>query len=335
MADVISSIPVPACYLCGSDGGLLYEGLSDRSFGAPGTWNMRQCPEPGCGLAWIDPMPTEEELWKAYRIYYTHDDGVTGEETDEGWPDLMLLKACKPLYKVFKRATGMRRFEKEWGGAADNLFLGTPAQGARLLDVGCGNGDFLDRMRRQGWAGEGLDVDADAVKQARAKHGLNVHVGSLEDLRFPGASFDAVTMNHVIEHVRDPVSLLRECLRVLKAGGRLAAVTPNLAGLGHRRFGRNWRGLEPPRHFHLFTRKTLGKCAAKAGCRSFQVFGVPGHGEGIFRSSIRLEESAARGKRWEFSRWAEASFLKVREYYLAKKDDDAGEEVALLAEKEM
>lgn len=202
-----------------------------------------------------------------------------------------------------------------------------------MLDVGCGNGDLLARMRRRGLSVEGVDVDGAALEQARRKHGLTVHLGRLEDIRFPDDSFDIVTMNHVIEHVHDPVLLLQECLRILKPGGRLSVATPNLDGLGHRRFGRNWRGLEPPRHLHLFTRKSLGECAAKAGIRSFETFSVPGVGDGIFRSSLELEERATGTKRPEISKWMETSLLNIREYDLARDGVEVGEEIFLLARK--
>jgi hypothetical protein len=68
----IRSHPCPACYLCGSLGKPLYEGLTDKLFEAPGMWNLRRCVEHGCGLVWLDPMPFEQDIEKAYQTYYTH-----------------------------------------------------------------------------------------------------------------------------------------------------------------------------------------------------------------------------------------------------------------------
>src|SRR2546429_421611 len=70
--DQIRSRPCPDCYVCGGRGTLLYEDLNDRLFGAPGVWNVKRCPNPACGLLWLDPMPDEEDIGKAYAEYYTH-----------------------------------------------------------------------------------------------------------------------------------------------------------------------------------------------------------------------------------------------------------------------
>src|SRR6185503_20402485 len=70
--DQIRSTPCPDCYLCGATGDVLYDSLKDRLFGAPGYWNIRICPNAACGLLWLDPMPVEEDLVKAYHSYYTH-----------------------------------------------------------------------------------------------------------------------------------------------------------------------------------------------------------------------------------------------------------------------
>src|SRR4051812_33740400 len=80
-SDYIQSRPCPNCYVCGSFGEPLYEELKDKLFGAPGVWNLKICPDPKCGLMWLDPMPLEEEIEKAYRNYLTHADAVNGSNT--------------------------------------------------------------------------------------------------------------------------------------------------------------------------------------------------------------------------------------------------------------
>jgi len=140
-----------------------------------------------------------------------------------------------------------------------------PAKGGgRLLEVGCGDGAMLDSMAKGGWQVAGVDFDERAVQIARSR-GLTVYQGGLTDQNFPDDSFDAIVMNHVIEHVLDPRALLRECKRVMAKGGLAVAITPNVDGWLHQLYGQDWRGLEPPRHLHLFSAVSLAKLASTAG----------------------------------------------------------------------
>src|SRR5262249_20475198 len=122
----------------------------------------------------------------------------------------------------------------------------------RLLDVGCGDGHALHFMRDMGWRVEGVDFDPTAVEQAPSL-GLDVRAGTLAAQRYPDASFDAVVVSHLVEHVPVPDDLLRECRRILHVGGQMTVVTPNAVSYGHSVFRERWRGLEPPRHLQIFT----------------------------------------------------------------------------------
>lgn len=211
MNDVISTEPASKCYLCGTDGIVLYEGLTDQWFGVPGVWNLKRCPNPECGMVWLDPMPTKEDVWKAYRTYFTHEDySPTSTRQFSNFPDRIGTRLCGLLYKIAMRVTTWRKKEKAWRLKSDSMFLGcgTPEK-SHLLDVGCGKGNFISHMRNQGWKVEGLEVDADAVNYARSKSGLTVHLGSLENMHFPDNTFDVITSNQFIEHVHDPISLIR------------------------------------------------------------------------------------------------------------------------------
>ena len=74
-----------------------------------------------------------------------------------------------------------------------------------------------------------------------------------------------MTVNHLIEHVPDPVGLLKECRRVLKPGGRFILGTPNSESFGRLLFKADWRGLEPPRHLYLFCPSSIGMILNMAG----------------------------------------------------------------------
>jgi len=336
-SDIIATEPAPHCYLCGANGVMLYEGLTDQWFGASGSWNLKRCPKPECGLVWLDPMPSKEDVWKAYKRYFTHEDYSSNNSLRHiNILDLLAAKFCRLFYKIFMRISSWRSREKVWREKGDTMFLGSGIpERNHLLDVGCGKGDFMTRMHRQGWQVEGLEVDADAVKYARSISGLSVHLGSLENIRFPDNTFDVITSNHVIEHVHDPIALIRECLRILKPGGRLVLATPNMESFGHQIFERNWSHLDPPRHLQLFTMKTLRECAVRAGFQSINVWCPPGYAEGAFPASIERKDKISGKERSEAFKCMEASSLKIRAYYryFVKKEEKVGEEIFLMATK--
>lgn len=147
---------------------------------------------------------------------------------------------------------------------SESMFLGSSPPGT-LLDVGCGFGAFMSAMKARGWYVRGIDFDPAAARAAKELHGLEVQVGTLEVLRGTELRFDVVTANNVIEHVGDPVEFLSRCRSLLCPGGRVILKTPNATGYGARRYGPAWRGLEPPRHLHIFTPPALVSCARRAG----------------------------------------------------------------------
>ncbi|MCO4745773.1 MAG: class I SAM-dependent methyltransferase [Proteobacteria bacterium] len=145
----------------------------------------------------------------------------------------------------------------------------------RLLDVGCGSGDFVQFASHLGWSAEGIDNDPAAVASAQAA-GRNVLHGTVNSLPLRPASYDHITLGQVIEHVHDPVSLLQRCFDLLVPGGRLWLETPNLQSTGHDVFGPSWRGLEPPRHLVLFDRQSLSAALLRAGFSSVDYRPHPG-----------------------------------------------------------
>ena len=263
----------PTCFMCGSRGELQYEGLRDRLFGVPGLWNFKMCSNAECGLIWLDPMPADLDIWKAYERYYTHRDHFSKET----WIRRAYRKAQQGLlahyygYRngntaFFDRIIGSLIYFHP-GRLADTIFsvfyLNAIPHG-RLLEVGCGSGRMLKAMQDKGWHAVGVDPDPIAIKNAKSK-GLVVHQGILADQKFKNDSFDAIVLSHVIEHVPDPLSLLKECERVLKPGGHLVLITPNNKSFCHQLFKSDWRSLEPPRHLYVFNLETLKQISRKAG----------------------------------------------------------------------
>jgi 2-polyprenyl-3-methyl-5-hydroxy-6-metoxy-1,4-benzoquinol methylase len=122
-----------------------------------------------------------------------------------------------------------------------------------------------------GWGVVGVEPDKQAVKVARERFGLNVLEGVLEEIASPDDTFDAITMNHVVEHLPDPINTFRECGRILKKGGRLVMTTPNIESLGYRMYQEAWRGLEVPRHLFLFSPPTLRACVERSGLQLLEL----------------------------------------------------------------
>lgn len=261
-------------------------------------------------------MPMEEELPKAYSEYYTH--AVQA-------PSGLVTKFLVEAYRFLLRLTPIYREKK----LIDRMYVGTLPPG-RVLEVGCGDGTRLAELRNLGWDVQGQEVDPKAASHARNVAGIPVYLGALEEAPFQEHEFDAVLISHVLEHVYDPVSLLKICNRLLKERGTLVAITPNVASYGHKQFGAAWRGLEPPRHLMLFSPNTLQQIARKSGFEKCEGWTTAANAEVVIAGSLKIRGS----KRDLWSRLGRAFLLivyQMRAYFTHRRHPDTGEECVLRA----
>jgi SAM-dependent methyltransferase len=331
--DNVRTSACPACKICGAAGLSLHADLIDRLFGATGSWQMKQCANSDCGLAWLDPAPLEADLALLYKGYHTHA------------PEIKLTKQPVQLrsilYDAYLKATyipsailGLARERQD----LLHMHLRNSPPG-RLLDVGCGNGGFMKRMNDLGWKVAGLDFDDKAVEYAKAQYGFDVRTSDLAGAKYSESSFDALTMNHVIEHVPNPVALLAEAKRVLKPGGRLIAATPNIQSLGHGTFGDCWRGLEPPRHLQVFSVNALGDCARRAGFEKVSATSSAANADSIvgaslsIRASKRYGTAALNSGQINMLRGLQSLIFQYREAISRWCRPEVGEEAVLICQK--
>lgn len=235
-------IDIP-CPLCQSQEWVLAGMHRDRLLGIDGEFRMVRCL--GCGLHYLNPQPTQDELVRYYPEEY---DPFVSPALDQLSP----WQRRSVRYGLRKRCRAVTRY-KEAG---------------RLLEVGCATGLFLDAMRATGkWQVQGVDVSAPAVRQAREQFGLDVFHGPLERAQLPAASFDAVTMWDVLEHVPNPKETVCEIRRVLKPDGVFVFRLPVLDGWDQKFFGPLWAGWDAPRHLTAFSRQTLDVLLSQANLR--------------------------------------------------------------------
>lgn len=251
--------------------------LTDRIFATVGgRWTLWRCA--GCAAAYLDPRPTVATIGRAYSTYYTHA-SEPGHHivVPSDLPAQRRRRAVHASY--YNRYFGHRLVSalplgwtliassRRRRARADQSIRHLPAPShpeAVLLDLGCGDGAFLRVARALGYVARGLEFDPAAAATAR-RAGFEVETRGVDQVDYEPNSLDQVTLNHVIEHVHDPVGLLRRVLYWLRPGGRVWLQTPNIDGNGSETFAADWRGLEPPRHLVLFTPASLGRALADAG----------------------------------------------------------------------
>jgi SAM-dependent methyltransferase len=167
--------------------------------------------------------------------------------------------------------------------------LRLPPGRPRVLDVGCGEGEFLAEMQAVGWSVEGVEPNSEAVALAGAR-GVPVTRGTVTEMSLDPASLDAITFRLVLEHVRDPAAALHACRRALKPQGILWIATPNLDSVGHGMFREHWIHLQPPRHAVIYTPASLTRLLEDSG---FEVVALRASRQA--RWSFRMSAALAQG----------------------------------------
>jgi SAM-dependent methyltransferase len=221
---------------------------------------------------------------------------------------------------------------------AEHGVMWLPTTPGRLLDVGCGAGAFLERMRDFGWQIAGVEPDAKAREAAAARLGnQDTVVPSLAAEALAKESFDAITLSHVIEHVPDPVATLRDCARLLAPGGIIVCVTPNTTGLGTRTFGQSWIHWDPPRHLHLFDPTSLERAFSEAGLSVTRTATPGSTAHYVWQASTKIERSGrvpgGRPSGVSPALWLESLGFWAIEYVLTRFGRRCGEEVLVVGSK--
>ena len=211
-----------------------------------------QC-EP-CGFVHVVPLPSAQELEDYYRTSFYEEskpDYFASAERDREWLNIgydmkldMLDEALAPL-------------------------ANDPARPRRVLDIGSGPGHFLLRAKERGWTPVGLETSPAAVEISRAL-GVEVHEGYFDGSELPElGQFDAIHMQHVLEHAPDPVGLLEGLPSLLKPDGAICIEVPNdfsiVQDILHNSMDFPAWWVAPPEHLNYFSKESLGKLVAKSG----------------------------------------------------------------------
>jgi SAM-dependent methyltransferase len=275
VSDDSAGIPCP---ICGKTAWHFVFAGRDRFHQLPGDFAIARC---DCGLRATLPQPAD--LGRYYPDdYYAY--GAVGAPPFYGYGLKGLLRMLVLRYHYGYRyghlgarlpasglpAAALRLLARPMRRRSTEVFGQGPLPnyrpGGRALDIGCGNGGWLLKLRTLGWRVEGVEFSAQACQQARAA-GLTVHQGSLVDAELPSEHFDVVRIWQTLEHVPDPAGVLREIARILKPGGQLLVGVPNAGGWLARAWGPLWFDLDVPRHLWHFTAPELRALVEQAGMR--------------------------------------------------------------------
>lgn len=213
--------------------------------GLPPPYGVLRCRR--CRLRWLSPRPTED----GYTTLYSYEVYFEGGSVESY---ARLAKRRRPYFR--------RRLERIEAVAG-------PAP-LHLLDVGAATGGFVAEAAARGHRAVGYEPSAGARREAARRHGLALAGGRLEDLA-PRGPFDVAHLNHVVEHLPDPLALLATVAGLLRPGGVLVVEVPQQFGNAldpvKRLFGGGRRGLDPYslHHTYFFAPGNLRELLQAAG----------------------------------------------------------------------
>lgn len=218
---------------------LLCESNISKTIYRKGKWLYRQCTD--CGLVSIHPKPSQRGVLNNYETYLPTD-----------------------IHEI-------KKWEKMMGPVIETsvkiITSRTNIENGKLLDIGCGFGFFLNAMKQRQWDVAGIEISKGGRKYARDYYNIEIYSKPLEALSLPDNHFDAITLFYVIEHIADPLTVLKEVNQILKPGGliliRWPHTTPIVKLIGP--FSRYLDLYHTPYHLYDFSKQTIERVLTLSG----------------------------------------------------------------------
>ncbi len=206
----------------------------DRHYNNKGDYSLNKCIN--CGVVFLNPMYDDTELMhfypqSEYYAYHTDFENLVNE------PNTLKSK----LKKIFKTSKEYKELYSNPGN---------------VLDIGCGNGFYINKLKNKGWKVKGVEPSKVASEIGNSI-GLNIFNGSLIDAKYQDNEFDLIYSHHSFEHIYNPNETLVEINRVLKKDGKLFIGIPNFGGMNAKVWGRYWYYLGAPVHTFNYSPKNI------------------------------------------------------------------------------
>lgn len=242
------------CPVCYSDKIQHKFALQERVYGLSGEEIHYSCCQ-NCTLIFQNPLLSSKELARYYPENY-----VAYSMRKDARNRMIYL-----LYNTYysQKSNSLLRVAFQ---PVRQLLRFMPPKGAKLLDIGCGEGRFIKHARELGVDAHGIDP---FIKNSIPE--LKIKKGDLLKASYPDEFFDYITLNNVLEHVPNPVAILSECKRILKQKGRIIVNIPNSSSLNYFLFHSNWISFDPPRHLLIFSYDSLKKIEINTGLRIHKI----------------------------------------------------------------
>ena len=222
-----------ACPACGANSFLAFGEVQDFSVSRQ-FFSVLECQE--CHLRFTQDAPTAE----AVAPYYQFEQYISHTNTNKG-----VINKVYQWVRTFTLWQKRRLIEKNSGCTSGHL-----------LDLGCGTGAFAATMQRAGWKVTALEPDAGARTIAQEQWGVSA-LDSSVFYQLPAASFDVITLWHVLEHMHDLRSVIQRLRQLLKPQGMLVIAVPNYTSYDAEVFGEQWAAYDVPRHLYHFSPRAM------------------------------------------------------------------------------
>lgn len=245
------------CEVCGSKNTKSLFKQYDKNLDIKKYFYISKCKN--CLALFLNPRPEYKELKDYYskEKYYS----LKSIEPKESKKTKLKIK----LYEIYFNSNKNNLLLKAIFSPIKFIIRGTNlTKGNKLLDIGCGSGQFLYEMKELGIDVQGVEP-SDFNEKENKKYRLKIKKANLIDAKYNKESFDLITLNHVLEHLDNPHETLNEINKILKKDGKLIIAVPNTNSLAYWIFKRNWYQLDVPRHIINYSNKNIKLILEKNG----------------------------------------------------------------------